>query len=247
MKFWKFVTQNELLNITRSNVNKLSFRYFSNDSHVNYYKLIGVSENATNIEIRKKYLEKVKKLHPDLYPASKKRKATRDFQLVNKAYKTLKDANSRSEYDKNIRYGVYNASNTPSSNNVNEKDVYDDNIYGGTDYWRYSYKRSSHPNDYTNYTQYTYQGKFYQNSYKSKSWSNNKYNSNRIKSDKQINYDFTKHKFTQDDLNDWFSKNKPKYECEDVSANGHTDPFESFRTIMIFTFLLLITYITMTT
>merc|ERR1719392_658367 len=62
-------------------------------SDVDYYDVIGVSRNATLHEIRSKFRSKVLAEHPDKGGDPKK------FQLLNKAYNVLTDAEKRRRYD----------------------------------------------------------------------------------------------------------------------------------------------------
>ncbi|MEH7235770.1 J domain-containing protein [Bacillus sp. JJ1562] len=57
----------------------------------NYYKLLGVAETATDIEIRKAYIKMIRQFPNESHPE--------EFQLLTKAYKTLSDKEQRSYYD----------------------------------------------------------------------------------------------------------------------------------------------------
>eukprot|EP00747_Dinoflagellata_sp_TGD_P182443 gnl/TRDRNA2_/TRDRNA2_36698_c0_seq1.p1 gnl/TRDRNA2_/TRDRNA2_36698_c0~~gnl/TRDRNA2_/TRDRNA2_36698_c0_seq1.p1 ORF type:complete len:449 (+),score=89.64 gnl/TRDRNA2_/TRDRNA2_36698_c0_seq1:45-1391(+) len=59
-----------------------------------YYELLGVSENATQSDIVRAFRKLSLKLHPDKAGGS-----TEKFQELNKAYKCLKDEDSRRKYD----------------------------------------------------------------------------------------------------------------------------------------------------
>jgi len=64
---------------------------------MNYYKILGVPENATQVEIKKAYRREAMKCHPDRNsnsPGSKLR-----FQEIAQAYKVLSDIESRNGYD----------------------------------------------------------------------------------------------------------------------------------------------------
>jgi tetratricopeptide (TPR) repeat protein len=76
-------------------------------NETNYYKVLGVSENATLQEIRKAYLNLSKELHPDRLSSntnpSLKKLAEERLKLVNEAYDTLKDKASRLAYDESLK------------------------------------------------------------------------------------------------------------------------------------------------
>ncbi|KAJ5947021.1 hypothetical protein N7466_000036 [Penicillium verhagenii] len=71
-----------------------------------YYKILGVSHDATQQQIRTAYKRESLKCHPDRVPAdSPERPArTRKFQEVNDAYYTLSDPGRRREYDATRAY-----------------------------------------------------------------------------------------------------------------------------------------------
>ncbi|KAJ5157532.1 uncharacterized protein N7482_008632 [Penicillium canariense] len=66
-----------------------------------YYKILGVSRDATQQQIRNAYKRESLKFHPDRVPAdSPERPArTQKFQEINDAYFTLSDPTRRREYD----------------------------------------------------------------------------------------------------------------------------------------------------
>lgn len=63
-----------------------------------YYKILGVSRNASNDEIRKAYRKLAKQYHPDYNPDNKQ--AEERFKEVNEAYEVLSDKKKRSYYDR---------------------------------------------------------------------------------------------------------------------------------------------------
>lgn len=63
-----------------------------------YYDILDVSVTATNEEIKKAYLKKIKEYHPDIYEGDKDFAVQKTAEL-NEAYNVLKDENSRKEYD----------------------------------------------------------------------------------------------------------------------------------------------------
>src|SRR6201995_3828468 len=65
-----------------------------------YYKVLGVSDTATDKEIGKAYRKLAKQYHPDANPGSEDR-----FKEVSAAYDVLGDAAKRKEYDEVRRLG----------------------------------------------------------------------------------------------------------------------------------------------
>lgn len=85
----------------------------------NYYQILGIQSNASNEEIRKAYLKKVKEFHPDKFQGNTHlaEKLTADLNI---AYTTLKDELSRKEYDKKISINSFSKNNaTKSHDNTN--------------------------------------------------------------------------------------------------------------------------------
>jgi preprotein translocase subunit Sec63 len=66
-----------------------------------YYKILGVSANATGVEIKKAYWTKAKIYHPDLNSSED---AHQTFALINEAYDVLTDEDKRHRFDSNYRY-----------------------------------------------------------------------------------------------------------------------------------------------
>ena len=65
---------------------------------VDYYKVLGLSKNASEDEIKKAYRKLARKYHPDLNPNDKE--AKKRFQEINEAHEVLSDVEKRSKYDK---------------------------------------------------------------------------------------------------------------------------------------------------
>ena len=65
-----------------------------------YYKILGVSENADKDELKSAFRKLAKKYHPDRNKDDESAKAK--FQEVNEAYNVLSNESSRKEYDEKI-------------------------------------------------------------------------------------------------------------------------------------------------
>lgn len=65
-----------------------------------YYELLGISKDASDVEIKKAYRSMAMKYHPDRNPGDKE--AEVKFKEVTEAYEILKDGQKRAAYD---RYG----------------------------------------------------------------------------------------------------------------------------------------------
>ena len=65
-----------------------------------FYKVLGVSETATDKEITRAYRKLAKELHPDTHPGSEEQ-----FKEVTAAYDVIGDAEKRKEYDEVRRLG----------------------------------------------------------------------------------------------------------------------------------------------
>lgn len=69
----------------------------------NFYDILGVSENASDEDIKKKFRTLAKKYHPDKNRGDKV--AEGKFKAISEAYDTLSDKKKRQEYDNIRKYG----------------------------------------------------------------------------------------------------------------------------------------------
>lgn len=96
----KYVLQ--LLNI-QINVGKIILESIKMDK--NYYVLMGVSEDASDKDIKMAYRKLARKYHPDI---SKEPNAEERFKEVGEAYEVLRDPIKRAEYDTYRKHGEFN-------------------------------------------------------------------------------------------------------------------------------------------
>lgn len=64
---------------------------------IDYYKILGVSRDIPQKDVKRAYLKRAKQFHPDLHPDDPKAKAK--FQALNEAYDVIGDPDKRKKYD----------------------------------------------------------------------------------------------------------------------------------------------------
>lgn len=69
-----------------------------------FYKVLGVAEDASDADIKKAYRKLARKYHPDQHPGDAE--AERKFKEVAEAYDVLSDKKDREEYDQIRKYGA---------------------------------------------------------------------------------------------------------------------------------------------
>jgi curved DNA-binding protein CbpA len=65
----------------------------------NYYSILGVPQNATDRQVRQRFLALARDRHPDKFQGAEKEEAEVEFQLVTEAFNTLSDAERRRQHD----------------------------------------------------------------------------------------------------------------------------------------------------
>lgn len=68
-------------------------------NNTEYYKVLGISKDATEADIKKAYRKESLKWHPDKNPGDKRAAAEEKFKKVGEAYEVLSDSNKREVYD----------------------------------------------------------------------------------------------------------------------------------------------------
>ena len=66
--------------------------------YIDYYKVLGISQDADTEAVKKAYRKMARKSHPDVNPGNKE--AEKKFKQANEAYQVLSDPEKRKKYDK---------------------------------------------------------------------------------------------------------------------------------------------------
>lgn len=112
---------------------------------MNYYEVLGVSETATNKEIKKAYKVLVKKYHPDVFKGEKSF-AEEKIKQINEAYDTLIETSLRQKYDKSLF--VPDFSNTDADNSSKTSYYNDETFSKYEDLYKYDYYKRYTTNYY---------------------------------------------------------------------------------------------------
>lgn len=102
-----------------------------------FYSILSVSQEAPLEDIRKNYREKCLNCHPD-----KTADPTSDFQLIQRAWETLRDPVLRANYDKNLLGATYNRERSVSF----EVDLDDMKEEVEAEIWTYPCRYDFYPN-----------------------------------------------------------------------------------------------------
>ena len=90
---------------------------------MDYYKVLGINEQANDEQIKQAYRKLAKKYHPDLNPGN--HEAEEKFKDVVEAYEVLGDAAKRKEYDAK-RKTTENRSNSKHTQEMRNNAAYSD-------------------------------------------------------------------------------------------------------------------------
>ncbi len=78
----------------------------ASDGFKDYFKILGVSKNATDKEIKSAFRKLARKFHPDLHPHDER--AESEFKEINEAYEILSDEDKKKSYEKFLSYWFKN-------------------------------------------------------------------------------------------------------------------------------------------
>ena len=71
-----------------------------------YFKILGISRNATDKEIKSAFRKLARQFHPDLHPHDEK--AESEFKEINEAYEILSDEDKKKSYEEYLSYWFKN-------------------------------------------------------------------------------------------------------------------------------------------
>lgn len=106
----------------------------------NYYKVLEVSETASDDELKKSYRRLAKMYHPDLNENSKE--AEEKFKEIGEAYKVLSNPQKRKQYDMGTYNPVNQTTNTATTSNDNAYNIF--NAIFQNDIKRYNEERKDY-------------------------------------------------------------------------------------------------------
>ncbi len=78
----------------------------ASDGFKDYFKILGVSRNATDKEIKSAFRKLARQFHPDLHPDDNR--AESEFKEINEAYEILSDEDKKKSYEQFLNYWFKN-------------------------------------------------------------------------------------------------------------------------------------------
>ena len=76
------------------------------DGFKDYFKILGISRNATDKEIKSAFRKLARQFHPDLHPNDDE--AESEFKEINEAYEILSDVDKKKSYEQFLSYWLKN-------------------------------------------------------------------------------------------------------------------------------------------
>lgn len=67
-----------------------------------YYTILGIQQNATSEQVRSRFLELAKKMHPDRFQGEAKARAEQSFQQITEAFNVLYNPGRRRQHDEDL-------------------------------------------------------------------------------------------------------------------------------------------------
>ena len=68
-------------------------------SKKDYYELLGVSRDASDVDVKKAYRKLALKYHPDRVAEDQKSQSAEKFKEATEAYEVISDSKKRAQYD----------------------------------------------------------------------------------------------------------------------------------------------------
>ena len=78
----------------------------ASDGFKDYFKILGISRNATDEEIKSAFRKLARKFNPDLHPHNQR--AESEFKEINEAYEILSDEDKKKSYEQFLNYWFTN-------------------------------------------------------------------------------------------------------------------------------------------
>lgn len=85
----------------------LNDEFVASKSQLSFYKLLGIPESGSSMEVKHAYKKLARKYHPDVSPPGRVEEYTKRFILVKEAYETLSDPVTRALYDRDLATGLH--------------------------------------------------------------------------------------------------------------------------------------------
>jgi DnaJ-class molecular chaperone len=94
----------------------------------NYYEILGVNQDASDVEIKKAFRSLSLKYHPD---RNHDEEATTKFQSINEAYENLSDGEKRKQHDHELKFGEGNVNPFQGMDEFNDINNIFNMMFGG--------------------------------------------------------------------------------------------------------------------